>query len=301
MSVFLGLAAAFGTAVANSATDIATKVSVKTLDARALFALNWATSAAILTGLALVWYPGLATSPAATFSGMIKDDFWRVLVAGGALNAIASYCYIRAFEEADASLAAPLMSLTPVFLLVTSPLMLGETVPPIGALGILLAVIGSYRLGKTDGRTGFLAPFKALGNNRGVRFMLVTVSIWSVTSNLDKMGVLASTPLLWSASISCFVSACACLYWRLGRPRGSSERLDWRFFIPGLGQASQAILQNIALTLILVPYVISIKRTSAILTVLLSAKILKENISERLGGAVLMVAGAILIALASYR
>ncbi len=301
MSVLLGLAAAFGAAAATSATDIATKVSVQKLDASSLLALNWITSASILTALALICYPGLITSPNVTLSGMTRDGFWRLLFADGALNAIAAYFYIRAFREADASLVAPLMSLTPILLLVTSPLMLGEIVPPIGALGILLAVVGSYRLGELDGRAGVLQPFKALGRNRGVRSMLVAVAIWSVTSNLDKMGVIASTPLLWSASISCFVASCACLYWLLARPRDRPARLHWLFFIPGLGQALQAVLQNVALTLILVPYVISIKRTSAIITVLLSALFLGEVISKRLEGAFIMVVGAMLMALAAYR
>jgi drug/metabolite transporter (DMT)-like permease len=298
MDILSGLLAALGAAAAKSATDIATKVSVARTDEISLFALNWLTSATILTVIAFFRYPALLVTPISTFSTMTTDAFWWVWFADGALNAVAAFYYIRAFKEADASLVAPLMLLTPIFMLVTSPLMLGERVSPMGAIGILLAAIGSYQLGKDEKQARYLDAFKALAQNRGVRSMLVTVTIWSVTSNLDKLGVKASTPLLWSWSISCFVAFCSGLFW-LAHRNGDSN-VTWRSVIPGVGLASQALLQNTALTLILAPYVISIKRTSAVFTVVLSSLLLGENIYRRLYGALIITAGTFLMILASY-
>ena len=53
-----------------------------------------------------------------------------------------------------------------------------------------------------------------------------------------------------------------------------------------------------ALTLLFVPYVIAIKRMSALFTVTASGVILKENIGGRLVGTVIMLMGTVLIAFA---
>ena len=63
---------------------------------------------------------------------------------------IAYYLFVRAFRLSDASLVAPLILITPILLLVTSPLILSEYVPPLGALGVIFAVLGSAFLGGSD-------------------------------------------------------------------------------------------------------------------------------------------------------
>jgi uncharacterized membrane protein len=60
---------------------------------------------------------------------------------------------------------------------------------------------------------------------------------------------------------------------------------------------SNALLMY-ALTLLFVPYVIAIKRMSALFTVIVSGIILKENTRGRLVGTVIMLAGTVLIAFA---
>jgi uncharacterized membrane protein len=53
-----------------------------------------------------------------------------------------------------------------------------------------------------------------------------------------------------------------------------------------------------ALTVLFTPYVIAIKRLSALFTVLASGRVLKEESSGRLLGAAVMLVGAVMIALA---
>ena len=57
-------------------------------------------------------------------------------------------------------------------------------------------------------------------------------------------------------------------------------------------------LQMWALTILFTPYVIAIKRLSALFTVLASGHVLKEESSGRLLGAAVMLIGAVMIALA---
>jgi uncharacterized membrane protein len=53
-----------------------------------------------------------------------------------------------------------------------------------------------------------------------------------------------------------------------------------------------------ALTILFAPYVIAIKRLSALFTVLVSGRLLQEETGGRLLGAAVMLIGAVLIALA---
>jgi drug/metabolite transporter (DMT)-like permease len=301
MDALFGVLAAFATATAQSATDIFTKMASSEVSELRLLNMTWLTSAAILIVITSICYPSLLYAPLQTFISLAGDNFGWVLLLDGALNVLASLLYIRAMKHSDASLVAPMMFLTPAFMMATSPLMLNESISFIGVMGVLLAAFGSYLLGVSKTDSGFWAPFQALANDRGVRFMLAAVVIWSVTSNLDKIGVLASTPLIWSVSMSCFLAcgSTALLYFSR-EPRAAPAPL-WGGAGAGLGQALQAIFQNIALVFLNAPYVIAIKRTSAVMTVIMSGAFLKEDTRYRMAGSLIMASGTALIILAIYR
>jgi uncharacterized membrane protein len=227
--------------------------------------------------------------------------FWPALILGGTLNMVATVFYMKALKASDLSITVPMVTFTPVFLLVTSPLIVGEFPSLSGLAGILLVVAGSYVLNMKDSREGLWAPFKALIREKGPRFMLGVALIWSITSNIDKIGVTHSSVLLWVTAINA-VSAVFLFPVALRRifkkPESLSSR-NLRILVGvGLIAALRSLFQITALTLTLVAYVISIKRTSAIFGILFGALIFKEKgFRERLLGGLIMVAGVFLIAL----
>lgn len=297
METVFGLCAAFGTAGAKTVTDLGTKFAITTLEERVLLMIQWIMCALVLTLAALVWHSELVVRPSA-FLDLIGPDFWWVLTLDGGLNALAFYFYARAFRYGDASLVAPIMLVTPVLLLVTSPIMLGEHVPPVGAVGVITTVGGSYFLGKSLSGGGMIASFTALARHTGVQSMFLTALIWSVTANLDKIGVQSAPILVWSASISSIIALYFVGFW-IVTPKKKPAREQWRATIPGLGNAVGIVLHVYALTILFVPYVIAIKRLSAALTVVLSGKLFGENIQERLAGVGIMLLGTVLMALGS--
>ena len=297
METIIGFLAAIGTAVAKSALDVSTKYATATLEGRSIIALQWCVSATLLTIACVVWYPSLLSDPTATFAQITNENFWWVLLLNGALNAVASYFYISAFRHADASLVAPFMLITPVLLLVTSPLMLGEHVPPMGVIGVLCTVVGAHYVGKSIGESrGVWSSLRALAKNRGVRLMALTAVIWSITSNLDKIGVQSATPLFWSASISIVIALTSVAFW-LVTPKRTNERDLWRAALPGIANAIGILLHVYALTILFVPYVIAIKRLSAPLTVILGGSLFGEKTKERLTGTLIMLLGTLLMVL----
>jgi drug/metabolite transporter (DMT)-like permease len=239
---------------------------------------------------------------------------WAILV-GGSLNVVAFSLYIRAIKLGDLSLTVPLVTLTPLFLLVTSPLIVGEWASPLDAIGVLLIIIGSYILNlgaNGDVKSGepqprnYLAPIRAMVHNPGSRLMLIVALIWSVTSTVDKIGVQNSSPLFWAASLFGFIGTAllplTIRRWRRSqrlvqtRPQTSREILT--LGSAGLINAIGVGLQMIALTMAPVAQVIAVKRMSALITVVLGHFLFQEQgIKERLLGAAVMVAGVAVISI----
>jgi drug/metabolite transporter (DMT)-like permease len=293
----LALLASLFTAVCQSATDLGTKAATLDADDRAILAVQWSAGALLLTAACFVVYPELASRPVEALTSLTQPGFWRLLAWSGALNVVAYALYIRAFRLSDASLVAPLVLLTPVLMLVTSPIMTGERAPPLGMVGVLFTVLGVGLL-DVNQANGKRFNFVVFAKDVGSRYMIATAIIWSVTANLDKLGVKASTPLVWIAAVTIVIAFCAIAYWLAGRRPASARGLRY-----AIGSGSAMALGNAAqmwaLTILFTPYVIAIKRLSALFTVLASGVVLKEDSSGRFLGAAVMLLGAVMIALAS--
>jgi drug/metabolite transporter (DMT)-like permease len=295
----LALVAIFGslvTAFCQTVTDLGTKAATRTADDRTILAIQWTSCALLLLIACAVVYPGFATAPVETINALTQPGFWTLLATNGALNVVAYVLYIRAMRLSDASLVAPLVLLTPVLMLVTSPIMTGEHVPALGMAGVIFTVLGVGLL-DANRTTGKRLNFAVFVKHAGPRYMIVTAAIWSLCANLDKLGVRASTPLIWITLLSVFISICALLYWVMGGCKRATRRAMRPALIAGFAMSIGTALQMWALTVLFTPYVIAIKRLSALFTVLASGRVLKEDTGGRLLGAAVMLAGALLIVL----
>jgi len=229
--------------------------------------------------------------------------FWGALLVSGGLNVVTAVLYVRAIRLSDLSLTVPMVALTPLFLLLSSPLILGEFPGPVGLAGVLLIVAGSYLLYLGQRSRGVLAPLRALLGDSGPRLMLLVALLWSITANVDKIGLRHSSPTFWALAVNLFI-ACAMLPLVLRR-RGALAGMGGSF-APLLGLcfcgAMTSLCQMTAISMALVPYVISIKRTSTVLSVLWGHFLFGEQgFRERLAGTCIMVAGAVMITLGQGR
>jgi len=230
------------------------------------------------------------------------NQFLPALIIGGLLNVAATILYMKAIKLSDLSLTMPMITFTPMFLLITPPLLIGEFPGIFGVIGIFLIIIGSYMLNIKKKFQGYLGPFRALFKEKGPRLMLVVAFIWSITSNFDKIGLLNSSPILWVISINLFATLCMfpiMLYKSGKRIRQIPANLN--ILVPiGFFSSLALIFQMTAISVALVVYVISIKRLSAVISVIFGCLIFREkSIKERLLGAVIMILGVLFIALLS--
>lgn len=229
-----------------------------------------------------------------------RDSFWVALLAGGTLNLITTILYMKAIKASDLSVTVPMITFTPLFLLLTSPIIVGEFPPIRGIFGILFIVLGSYLLHLKKNKQGFLAPFKAIILEKGPRYMLIVAFIFSITANIDKVGIQSSSIVMWAIAIHIFtIITMFPVVWIAARP--SMHQLGKQMKILtslGLINALKYIFQLAALQFTLVAYVISIKRTSAVLCVIFGVLIFKESgLKERLTGSIIMLVGVLLITL----
>jgi uncharacterized membrane protein len=230
----------------------------------------------------------------------ITKGFWLALLLGGGLNAICTIFYMKAIKQTALSLTVPLVAFTPLFLLLTSPFMVGELPDLSGIGGIFLIVIGSYVLNISATPRGYLAPFRALFKESGPRLMLLAAFLWSITANCDKIGIRNSSPLFWSIATTAFMSLVLAPIMLYKSPRAIKQLpIVFKKLVPiGFFCALTVIFQMLAVNLTLVAHVIAIKRTSTVISVLWGFLVFKEaGFKERLLGAGIMVAGVLLISL----
>ncbi len=228
--------------------------------------------------------------------------FWPALAAGGGLNVVAAVLYMKALRHSDLSLCVPLITFTPLFLLVTSPLMLGEAPHPRGIFGVVLIAGGAYLLNLGRRRQGGrLEPLRALLRDRGARLMLAVALLWSVTANIDKIGLQNSSPLVWAVAINGAIAlGMAPLVWhRARRIRLGSKASLPLLLAMGLCGGLTTLCQMLAISQTQVPYVIAVKRLSILLSVLAGHLLLGERgLRERLPAALAMLAGVVVLLLA---
>lgn len=226
--------------------------------------------------------------------------FYSAVTASAVLNLIAAVLYFRALKITDLSLAVPMISFTPVFLILTSFLMLGEFPTAFGILGIFLIVAGSYTKNIKENIKHPLEPFREIFRNKGVFYMLVVAFIFSLTSNFDKVVVLNSDPIFASSLVHLFLGLS---FMVLASVNGGKIRTNFRknirnFFPIGVVTVFSALTLNTALTMEIVPYVISLKRLSILFAVLYGGLAFKEkNMMKRTIAALLMLIGVFLIIL----
>ncbi len=230
----------------------------------------------------------------------LGPEFWRTLFIVSLLDLVAIIIYMKAIKHSDLSVTVPMIAFTPLFLLITSPIMLGEFPDIFGLLGIILIVLGSYVLNIKEKKKGYLVPFKALIKDNGPRLMLIVAFIWAITSNYHKIGILNSSVLFWviSKQIAIVILMLPIILSRSRKNIGKIKTNVKALAPIGLFSALTLIFQMTAISMTLVAYVISIKRTSTVMTVLFGYLIFKEKgVKERILGSIIMILGVVLISL----
>ena len=252
---------------------------------------------------------GLAAAPLALLLAPPPhwDRLLPSLAATALVNGLAFWAYGRALAEGDLSLVLPLINLSPLVLLVTGWLVLGERPAPLAAVGVLLVVAGAFQLGRASMRTPASARQAWLGlwRSPGARPMVLVAVLWGIGASIDKLGVQAGGTITWVAGLNLVVAMPLLLPAMAAgeeRPLGEVGTGRWRWLLcTALLALVGMALQMEALRRTQVVHVIAIKRLSTLFGALVGVVWLREGRGAlRLPAALVMLCGAVLV-LASAR
>ncbi|MDD1689808.1 MAG: DMT family transporter [Methanoregula sp.] len=294
-------------ACANAAYFIANKKFLQTVEPDILAASGFLFTSLFLLTIATV--RGIPT---------LGPDFFPAVFVTSAINVVATTLTLRALKSTDISLAVPMLSFTPLFLVVTAALILHELPSLIGIAGIITIVAGSYVLNTSAEHTNLLDPFRAMISHPGILSMFVVSFLYAIAIGFDKMVVLNSDVVFGSGVVFLVLGSAFLAISLLKRsskiagtgtlsispaPGTGFPGIPLRdLLVPGIIIGViitiEAITINAAYLDQIAPYVIAIKRMSILITVLCGTLVFREKeIFRRIAGAGLMVSGVVLILL----
>ena len=227
--------------------------------------------------------------------------FWTTVALLAPINAVGFICHTWALKLSPLSLTLPFLAFTPLLVVLTGSLILGELPGPWGGVGVAAIVIGSYVINLDSvGREGLWGPIKAIGRERGSLLMLCAAAIWGLAAVLGKKLVLQSSPMYaaaWFFSLhnSALLLALVCT----GRIRFRvlAARYKPLALLGGL-YLLEIVCHYSALALIEAVYMVAVKRLLGVFAVGYGWFFFKErNIGYRFAGAAVMTAGAVVIAM----
>ena len=230
----------------------------------------------------------------------VSAAFYFVIFINILLFFLAQLLMIKSLKISNLSISIPMLSFSPVFLLATSYLLLNEFPNITGLFGVLFVVAGSYILNIREFKKGYLEPLKSIFRNRGIFYMVIVAFLYSLCANLGKMAINLSNPayyiFLFYLVYSILLSI---IFFNKIKSNKNTIRKNTRYFVfCGFSTAVSEILISVALKSSIVPYVISLKRTSILFSVLMGIFIFKEkNFKEAIIGSAIMFIGVLIISL----
>ena len=231
----------------------------------------------------------------------VNIRFWMALAINVPLNVLATVLYMKALKHSDISIVSPIKAISPMLLLITSPIMIGEYASPVGAIGVIVVTSGVYTLKiSSASKKDMLNPFKKIFEQKGAQYAFMVMVIYSISSNIDKIGVSNSSAIFWTLSVHICISLGLLALVQIKVDDGFSQiNANWKKLLPiGTLSGIAVAAQMIAITYTLVVYVIALKRTALLWNIIGGTVLLDEtNLKERLTGGALIVVGIIIISI----
>lgn len=281
------VALALGSALSLSLTDLFAKKAVASLPVVAVAWVRFAFPLPLLAAAVLVW----GWTPPGT-------RFWWAMALALPLEILAALLYQKALQLSPLGLTAPYLAFTPAFLLFTGQRILGEAPHALAYLGIALVTAGGYGIQLAPGM-GPLDPLRALWRERGSVLMLAVALLYSVTAALGKVAVLDSSPATFALAYY-FALTVALAPWALPSLRALRGRPAARVLPVGLFGAAMILFHFSAIRLVPASYMIAVKRSSLLWSILLGRFVLGEaHVGRRLAGGAVLLAGVGVLAAAS--
>lgn len=282
----MGLLAALLSTIFSSSKDLMSKRLAYRLDGTVSTFASFAFALPFyLLLLAILWLLGVEKFTCSL-------TFLTLVLLRSLTDTLAEWMKMHAFAHGDLSVVVLVLSLSPLVLLVTSPLITGDPLKGAEIASVFLVVAGSilmvYRPSAQKGAV----------QKRGILLAAGAALFFSLNSCFDRLAVERGKPA-FSGFAMTLLSALFLSPFVLGR----AHRIDalrmhyFDFLIRGLLETSFMVCKLFALQRMFAPTLASIQRLSLLLSIIGGRVFFKEeDFTRRLAGGCLIVAGVLLLA-----
>jgi drug/metabolite transporter (DMT)-like permease len=233
----------------------------------------------------------------------LKAGFVGWCVVFGVCQTLSTLALSKALKLSEISLVTALWKVSLLILLGMAWVTIGERPTALGVVGVLLSALGVYLLNVHRAKVGFWEPLRVLFTDRGQRYTLLAACFYAPSVITIKQAILASSASMGTlggylaASLIMTPVAVA-----TSRQHFASLGRHWKEFVAlGLFAALTTISQGYAYTLTLSSYVEAVKQVEIIFAMAIGILAFGEvqRVRESALGAIVMLIGMILLALAS--
>jgi drug/metabolite transporter (DMT)-like permease len=233
----------------------------------------------------------------------LKPGFVWWCLAFGVSQTVSTLALSKALKLSAISLVTALWKVSLLVLLGLAYVSIGEAPSPLGIAGVLLSAAGVYLLNVTRAHISAWAPLATLFTDRGQRWTLVAALFYAPSVIAIKQAILASNTAV--GTLATYLAAAAIM---TPIALGTSARhfasigRHWKEFVAlGLFASLTTMSQGYAYTLTLSSYVEAVKQVEILFAMVIGVIAFGEaqKVRESAAGSVVMLAGMVLLALAS--
>jgi drug/metabolite transporter (DMT)-like permease len=222
----------------------------------------------------------------------LTPAFLLLVLLRSVTDTFAEWMKMYAFNHGDLSVVSIFFSISPLFLLITSPLITGDIPSPLGVAAVVLVVAGSLAM--------VYRPSAAhwAGQRKGILLAAGASLFFSLNSCFDRLAVQKGTPVFAGFSMT-LLSALFLLPLMVGRKDRLEALRDHRagLWLRGLLEIAFMVCKLYALQFLQAPYVVGIQRLSLLLSIIGGRVFFQEpDFPRRLAAGILILAGVALIA-----
>ena len=194
----------------------------------------------------------------------ISSTFIYLVLIRSLIDSLAEWLRMHAYAEADISVVNCFLALTPLFVLITSPVITGDHISNQGYLAIFFIVLGSLLLVLQKG--GRSIDLK--GQGRGILFSIAAAIVFAVNVCVDRLAVQEGSPvmagfLMTAIAGSYFIPAIV-----RNRERVTAIKSNVKFFtLRGFFEIAFMVSKLTALQYLPSQYVMGIQKSSVLFAV----------------------------------
>lgn len=227
------------------------------------------------------------------------------LIVAGLMGSLGFFLIAKAIRHVELTTVLPLLTLEPGFTVLLAYLALGETVSRFQLSGILLLLIGAYVLElhrhphgeKPADHRRFLLPFRELASNPAGKFAFWALGLLSISSVVDRFLLQQIRPTTYTFYTLTTMAVVYVLLF-LGRRKRvdvfqkGNRRTVLLIVAISIAHLTSIISQATAVSLVAVGLVVSIKRLSILMDVIVGGRLFHEHhLKQKIAATVIMLLG----------